>query len=124
MSTTCYGNRTFNLQVEQGATLSTQISLTLDGAPVDITGSTFEFTAKLNPDDADDALTTVMVDWQETTTPTGGHTWMVIPAATTADMQLTAYVYQVRMVSSSGIVTPIVKGTFTIVQPVSARGAV
>lgn len=118
----CY--KTFNLQVEQGATLSTKITITLNGAPVDVTGATFQFTAKLDPGDADTAPTTVTVDWQETSTPQQGYTWLVIPASVTVAMQLAAYAYQVRMVSSGGVVTPIVKGSLTIVQPVSSRGAI
>src|SRR4029077_19697004 len=92
----CY--KTCNLQTEQGATLSTKITLTLNAVPVDITGATFQFTAKINPDDLDTALTTVMVDWQETTTAQQGYTWLVVPADVTGAMQLLAYSYQVRMV--------------------------
>jgi hypothetical protein len=120
-SNSCGCSQTYNLQCEQGATLSSQITITLNAAPVDVTGSEFQFTAKLNPSDADTAPTTVMVDWQETSTPTQGITWLVIPAATTQTMQLAGYSYQVRMVSSSGVVTPIVRGVLTIVQPVSTR---
>ena len=118
----CY--KTFNLQVEQGATLSTKITITLNAAPVDITGATFQFTAKLDPNDLDSAPTTVMIDWQETSTSLDGYTWLVVPASVTAGMQLAAYAYQVRMVSAGGVVTPIVKGAFTVVQPVSARGGI
>jgi hypothetical protein len=118
---TCACTNTYNLQVEQGATLSSQITITLDGAPVDVTGSEFQFTAKLNPSDADTAPTTIQIDWQETSTPTQGITWLTIPAATTQTMQLVGYSYQIRMVSSGGVVTPIARGVLTIVQPVSTR---
>jgi hypothetical protein len=117
----CDCNTTYNLQCEQGATLSSQISITLNDAPVDITGSNFQFTAKLSIDDADTAPTTVEVNWTETTTPTQGQTFLVIPAATTQTMQLVAYYYQVRMVSSSSVVTPLFNGMLTIVQPISNR---
>ena len=123
-TTPCGCYKTFNLQAEQGATLSTKITLTLNAVPVDITGATFQFTAKINPDDLDSAPTTVMVDWQETKTAQQGYTWLVVPADTTASMQLLAYAYQVRMVSAGGVVTPVVKGAFTVTQPVSARHAV
>lgn len=119
----CACAKTFNLQCEQGATLSSRILLKLDGQPIDITGATFQFTAKLDPSDADNAPTTVKVDWQEVVTPTQGYTWLVVQAAITLNMQIVAYSYQVRMVSGTGVVTPIVKGAFTIVQPVSSRGA-
>jgi len=117
----CSCARTYNLQVEQGATLSTKITLTLNGLPVDLTGAWFQFTAKLDPNDADDAPTTVMVDWQETATSLQGYTWLVVSADLTGGMQIAGYSYQVRMVSAGGVVTPIVKGVFTIVQPTSAR---
>ena len=113
----------YNLQVEQGATLSSKITITLNAAAVDVTGSTFQFTAKLNPNDDDAAPTTIKIDWQETSTPTQGVTWLVIPAVTTQTMQLVGYYYQIRMVSPSGVVTPITRGTLTIVQPVSSRFA-
>src|SRR5215471_6595661 len=103
-SSACSCSRTFNLTVEQGATLSTQIKITLDGAPVDVTGGTFEFTAKLDINLPDTDPTVVIVDWQETSTPTAGTTWLTIPAATTATMQLTSYSYQVRFVSAGGVV--------------------
>jgi hypothetical protein len=117
----CTCATTYNLQVEAGATLSSQITITLNAADVDVTGSTFQFTAKVDPTYEDNDPTTVMVNWQETNTPTLGQTWLVIPAATTQTMQLIGYSYQVRMVSSSGVVTPIVRGVLTIVQPVSTR---
>ncbi|MGA7412124.1 MAG: hypothetical protein WBW33_16735 [Bryobacteraceae bacterium] len=109
------------MQVEQGATLSTKITLTLNQVPVDLTGATFQFTAKLDPNDPDTAPTTVQIDWQETSTPQQGYTWLVVDADTTGSMQLVGYAYQVRMISAGGVVTPIVKGVFTIVQPISAR---
>ena len=119
----CTCATTYNLQCEAGATLSSQITITLNAAPVDVTGSIFQFTCKVDPTYADTDPTTVEVDWQETNTPTLGQTWLVIPAATTQTMQLIGYSYQVRMVSPSGVVTPIVRGILTIVQPVSTRFA-
>jgi hypothetical protein len=117
----CACANTYNLQCEAGATLSSQITITLNAAPVDITGSEFQFTAKVDPTYADNDPTTIEIDWQETNTPTLGQTWLVIPAATTQTMQLIGYSYQIRMVSSSAVVTPIVRGMLTIVQPVSTR---
>ena len=116
----CY--KTYNLQVEQGATFATKITLTLNGVPVDLTGATFQWTAKLDPDDDDAAPTTQKVDWQETATPTQGYTWLVVPAEVTYNMQTVAYSDQVRMISAGGVVTPIFKGAFTVTQPVSRRG--
>jgi len=118
---TCPCANTFNLQVEQGATLSSKITITLNKLPVDVTGSKFEFAAKTDPSLPDSDPSTVMIDWTETSTPTQGISWLVIPAATTATMQLIGYSYQVRLVSSSGVVTPLFKGVLTIVQPISPR---
>jgi hypothetical protein len=117
------------LTVQQGATLSTKLTLTVTDSsitppvttPVDVTGNTFQFTAKVDPTYADSDPTTVIVDWQETTTPTQGITWLVVPAATTQTMQTIAYAMQIRMKSSSGVVTPLVQGTLTVTQPISAR---
>jgi len=121
-----------NLCVEQGATLSSQIALTVKDAngvtqPVDITGNKFEFTAKTDPNLPDTDPTVVKVDWTETNTPTKGTTWLVVPAIVTATMQLVAYFYQQRMVQSptspSPTVTPLFSGTLTVVQPVSSRSS-
>jgi len=127
-NSTCVCSTTYNLTVEQGATLSTQIILTTTDkttgvkTPVDITGATFQFTAKLDPDQPDSDPGTIKIDWQETVTPAQGKTYLTIPSATTSAMQLAAYAYQVRMVSFSGMVTPLFRGTLTVTQPVSARG--
>ena len=116
----------YNLAVEQGATLSTKITITITPSggtpqPVDVTGYNFQFTAKTDPTLPDTDPSVVTVDWQETNTPTEGTTWLILPASVTANMQLVAYYYQVRMVSPSGIVTPLVSGTLTICQPISPR---
>ena len=114
-------NKTFNLQIEQGETLKSQITLTLDGVPVNLVGSEFQFTAKLQSSDADTATTTIKIDWTETLTPTTGVTVLEIPAATTVTMQTVDYVYQVRLVSSSNVVSTLFSGLLTITQPVSSR---
>ena len=116
------------LCVEQGATLSSQIALTVKDAngitqPVDITGNQFEFTAKTNINLPDTDPSVVEVDWTETATPTQGTTWLIIPSTVTATMQVVPYFYQVRMIQSptspTPIVTPLFSGTLTVVQPVS-----
>jgi hypothetical protein len=121
-----------NLCVEQGATLSSQIALTVKDSsgnigPVDITGAKFEFTAKTNPNLPDTDPTVIKVDWTETSTPTKGATWLVVPSNITAAMQLAPYFYQQRMVQSptspSPIVTPLFSGTLTVIQPVSSRSS-
>lgn len=121
MTTPCACSRTFNLQCEQGATLSSQITITLNGAPVNLTGGTFEFTAKIDPSLPDTDPSVVIVDWQETHTSAQGITWLTVPAEVTQGMQATGYQYQVRFVSSGNVVTPIVHGVLTIVVPVSSR---
>jgi len=126
---TCTCPPTVALSVEQGATLSTKLTLTVTDTsvtppvttPVNLTGATMQFTAKVDETYSDSDPTTVKIDWQETSTPTQGITWLVIPAATTQTMQAIAYVFQIRMKSSSGVVTPLVSGTLTIVVPISAR---
>jgi hypothetical protein len=117
------------LTVQEGATLSTKLTLTVTDSsktppvttPVDVTGNTFQFTAKVDPSYLDTDPTTIKIDWQETSTPTQGITWLVVPAATTQNMQTIAYAMQIRMKSASGVVTPLVQGTLTITEPVSAR---
>jgi len=116
----------FNLAVEQGATLSSQITIQIQDAngvlqPVNITGYQFQFTAKIDPSLPDNDPSVVMINWQETSTPTQGVTWLVIPAASTQAMQAVVYYYQIRMVSPSAVVTPLANGTLTIVQPISSR---
>ena len=130
---TCSCQQTVAYSCELGETFSSQIKLTITDSsqtppvtsPIDLTGTTFQFTAKPDPTLPDSDPSTVMIDWQETATPQQGTTWLTIPAATTAAMQLVAYTIQVRMVSPSGVVTALVAGSITITQPpASARGAV
>lgn len=129
-ASTCTCTKTAALTVQRGATLSTKITLTITDksvtppvtAPVDVTGSQFQFTAKPSQDTPDGDPSTVQIDWAETTTPQQGITWLVIPAETTQDMEDVSYVMQVRMVSSSGVVTPLVGGSLTVTEPpASAR---
>lgn len=117
---------TFNLAVEQGVTLSSEIEIQIQDAngvlqPVNVTGNKFEFTAKTDPALPDNDPSVVQIDWQETNTPTQGITWLVIPAATTQSMKPLVYSYQIRMVSPSMVVTGLATGTLTIVQPISSR---
>ena len=129
-ASTCTCTRTAALTVQRGATLSTKITLTITDktvtppvtAPVDVTGCEFQFTAKPTQDTPDDDPSTVKIDWSETTTPQQGITWLVIPAATTQNMEDVSYVMQIRMVSSGGVVTPLVGGSLTVTEPpASAR---
>lgn len=118
----------WNLAVEQGATLSSQITIQIQDAngvlqPVNVTGYSFQFTAKTDPTLPDSDPSVVMINWHETNTPTQGVTWLVIPANVTQNMQPVVYYYQIRMVSPSSVVTPVANGTLTIVQPISSRYA-
>jgi len=118
---------TVALAVEQGATLSTKLTLTWTDpdtgvtSPVDITGATMQFTCKVDETHSDSDPTTIKIDWTETVTPTQGITYLVVPAATTQTMQAIAYVFQIRMKSSSGVVTPLLSGTLTVTVPISSR---
>jgi hypothetical protein len=127
---TCSCTKSVAYSCERGETFSSQITLSITDSsvtppvtsPVDLTGSTFQFTGKTSSDVPDSDPSTIIGDWQETATPQQGSTWLKIPAATTHDMQTVAYVIQVRMVSPSGVVTPLVAGTLTITEPpASAR---
>src|SRR4029077_5313326 len=119
------------LTVQRGATLSTNTALTVTDksqtppvtTPVDVTGNTFQFTAKVDPSYADNDPTTVKVDWPEINTPTQGITWLEVPSTTTQAMQTIAYQFQIWMVSASGVATPLVQGTLTVTEPISARAA-
>lgn len=127
---TCSCLKTVAYTCERGQTFSSEIRLSVTDSsvtppvtvPVDLTGTWFMFTGKPDPSLPDNDPATIKKDWQETTTPLQGMTWLKLDAAVTHDMQTVAYVIQVRMVSPSGIVTPIVAGTLTITEPpVSAR---
>lgn len=132
-STTCASCQPgLQLCVEQGATLTSGIALTIKDAngvtqPVDITGNEFEFTAKTDIDLPDTDPSVVQIDWTETFTPTQGTTTLVIPSDVTVTMQAVPYFYQLRMIQSptspEPIVTPLFSGTLTVIQPVSARYA-
>jgi hypothetical protein len=120
----------FNLCIEQGATLSVPIAVTIKDTngvtqPVDITGNKFQFTAKTSPSVPDTDPSVVKVDWTETNTPTQGKTYLVVPSDVTTTMQAIPYFYQLRMVQSptspSPVVTPLFSGTLSVVQPISTR---
>lgn len=128
---TCSCGKTFNLQVQRGATLSSKITLTVTDkttgvkSPIDLTGQTFLFTAKPHQDDGsilDDAdPRTIKINWQETVTSIQGVTWLTIPSGTTENMEDVPYDQQCWMVSSGGVVTPLFTGSLVITEPVSAR---
>jgi len=128
---TCSCGKVFNLSCERGATLTSNLTLTLTDkttgvkTPVDLTGNTFQFTAKPHQEDGselpDSDPSVIKIDWSETATPTQGITWLTIPATTTLDMLSDPYDQQVRMVSTSGVVTPLFRGSLQITEPVSAR---
>ena len=129
-TSTC--NNVFNLNVQRGATLSAQITISVTDqngvkTPVNITGNTLQYTAKPHQSDGteidDTDPRTVMIDWQETNTPTLGQTWLIIPNTTTKNMQSLPYDQQLRMMSpgTPAIVTPLFIGSLVITEPVSAR---
>ena len=129
-ASTCSCAQTVAYSCERGETFASEIKLSITDSsvtppvtsPVDLTGSWFQFTAKPDPTLPDSDPSTIMIDWQETTTPQQGTTWLKIPSATTYGMQTVAYTMQVRMVSPSGVVTTIAAGTITITEPpASAR---
>lgn len=130
---TCSCGKTFNLQVQRGATLSSKITLTVTDkttgvkSPVDLTGQTFLFTAKPHQadgtvlDDADPR--TIQINWQETVTSIQGVTWLTIPSGTTSNMEDVPYDQQCWMRSSGGVVTPLFTGSLVVTEPVSARSS-
>lgn len=128
---TCSCGKVFNLSCERGADLASKITLTITDkttgvkTPVDLTGATFQFTAKPHQADgsqvADSDPRVIKINWPETATPTQGITWLKVPATTTLNMLSTPYDQQVRMVSPSGVVTPLFRGSLVITEPVSAR---
>jgi hypothetical protein len=130
-SSTCACGKVFNLSVERGATLTSKITLSLTDqntgvkSPVDVTGATFQFTAKPHQSDGsqlpDSDPSVILIDWAETVSPAEGVTWLTVPAATTESMLSTAYDQQCRMVSSSGVVTPLFSGSLVVTEPVSPR---
>src|SRR5262245_10310827 len=77
-SETCACVQGAALTVQRGATLSTKLKLTVTDksvtppvtTPVDITGCTMQFTAKVDSTHTDSDPTTVKIDWTETATPT------------------------------------------------------
>jgi hypothetical protein len=127
----CSCGKVFNLSVERGQTLSSQITLSITDkttgvkSPIDVTGNTFQFTAKPHQADGsylpDSDPSVIMIDWPETVTPTEGVTWLTVPAATTQNMLPDPYDQQVRMVSPSGVVTPLFTGSLVVTEPVSSR---
>lgn len=97
------------------------VTVTSDGAAVDITGYTFFFTAKKCDTDTD-AQAVITKDVTSHTNPTGGVTTITLSSADT-NVDAMDYVYDIQMKDTSGNITTLVTpaGKFTIVQDITQR---
>jgi len=112
-----------NYKIIRGDTFAIpQIQVVTDaGTAIDLTGSTFFFTAKLELDtNATDAVYGIKTSWTDHLNPTGGITSLTV---SDTDTKITAgdYYYDIQMKSSTGEITTLAYGVLTILGEVTVR---
>jgi len=102
-----------NLAVEQGTTFSQTLTWKIDGTAVNLTG----YTARMQARDDVTSSTTILSLTQAAGLTLGGVAGTIIIALTateTAALVAGNYVYDLELVSSSGVVTRLVQGTLAV----------
>lgn len=124
-----------NYVISQGATLQSQLTISLPGppvVPVDLTGVSLLFSAKTGvnfsaaaslPDTNSISQGVYEFNWTETSTPTTGQTYLTILDTVTQNMAPGPWYYLVRAIGASALPASadILMGVITITQPASAR---
>jgi len=107
-----------NFTVKRNDTIKWTITITEDGAVVDITGWSFFFTVKTSIDDVDaDAL--IKVDWSSHSDQENGETILTVPAAST---NLTGQkYYDLQYKDDSGEIHTLLWGYITFDKDVTIR---
>ena len=102
-----------NLAIEQGATFSQTLTWKIDNILVNLTG----YTARLQARTDVTAPTTILSLTQAAGITLGGAAGTIViaqSATQTAALVAGNYVYDLELVSSAGVVTRLVQGTFTV----------
>lgn len=106
----------------RGDTIDLEVTVTRDGAPVDLTGADLWFTAKLKVKDADvDAVAQKTVGSGITVTDAvNGEALITLDPADTDGLTKETTLYcDVQLVEASGRVTTVASGTLTILRDVT-----
>jgi hypothetical protein len=109
-----------------GDTQFIQITLTEDGEPIPLSGYTATFTAKLDLEDADNALTTLqktLGDGIEFIDAVNGVLLITIDAEDTKDLEEDTTFYWDVQLSQDGDVFTVAMGTMKFVMDVSQKGS-
>lgn len=109
---------TQNLEITAGDDQTYNFAVTNNGVPVDITGWTFYFTAKVSVEDPDTAI--VMQSSNAIhTNPTQGLSFITL-SHTITTVTPSTYVYDLKWVDASGNRDTFVKGNITVDPSVKA----
>lgn len=110
-----------NLTVEQGTTFSQRLTWKINSNAVDLTGYTARMKVRVpNRRDKEPLLSfTTSTGGGITLGGSAGTIDISISAATTAALVPAKYTYDLELVSSGGVVTRLVKGTFIVVAEVT-----
>jgi hypothetical protein len=111
----------------RGDNAAFDLTVTKSSVPVDLSGCTLRFTAKLQKEDADSeaVISKVSSDADEilvTDAPAGEATVFVIPADTTAITEQTVLFYDVQVTDGAGKVHTLVTGKLKIKLDVTRAG--
>lgn len=108
-----------NLTIPRGDDIIINLTLTLNGVAVNITGYKFYFTAKVNSIDLDSAAV-IQQDWTTHTNPTLGQTALVLTSSQT-NIGVGSYAYDIQYKDGSDKITTLVTGILTIAQDITLR---
>jgi hypothetical protein len=107
-----------SLEMWRGRSQQFDIAITLDGAPVNVTGWTFRLTVKVSPGDSDaDAVFQVTDEDFSRTNPATGLVSCLVRAAKTAALQIRrdrTYFFDVQGKDGGDGVYPVAGGQLTI----------
>ena len=103
---------TYNITADQGATFTRTITWTDGTNPINLTGYTARMQVRATIDSTTVALELTTSNGRISLGGSAGTVTLTVPAATmTLDGQ---YVYDLELISGSGVVTRLVQGTFTV----------
>ncbi|MFB9654776.1 hypothetical protein [Pseudarthrobacter oxydans] len=110
-----------NLTIVRGDDETILITVSQNGSPVDITGSTLFFTAKQTATDAD-ADAVISAENSSHTDAAGGVSFIALTHTLTS-VEPSTYHYDIQWVDDSGNVKTILKGKLTVEQDITTRTA-
>ncbi len=107
------------LRIVQGDSAPQIVKCYQDGQKLNITGYTFQFTAKQSVNDAD-ADAAISIDWSTHTDAANGETLLDIPPSATKDLEPGTYVFDIQFKNGSAVKTLLI-GKLEVIAEVTRR---